>query len=159
MDATTMRSMSSLIHKLKTDYPTLTFFETDQFSWSPTTKTVHYSTDLAHGSELLLHELSHALLEHSDYQRDVQLLALETAAWEKAKQLAKTHRVRLSENVIQDHLDTYRDWMHARSTCPECTAIGYQTGKATYSCPACSHEWRVNEARVCGLKRYRITAK
>lgn len=152
-----MRSTSSLIHKLKSDYPDITFFETDQFSWSPTTKTIHYSTDLPHASQLLLHELSHALLTHTEYQRDVQLLAMETAAWEKAKELADTYRVRLSEDVIQDHLDTYRDWMHHRSTCPECTATGYQTAQQQYACPACTHAWRVNEARICGLKRYKIS--
>lgn len=157
MDATTMRSMSSLIHKLKNDFPTITFFESDQFSWSPPSLTVSYNPELPHASQLLLHELSHGLLEHHDYQRDVELLAMETAAWEKAKQLADDYSVRLSESVVQPHLDTYRDWMHARSTCPECTATGYQTARAHYSCPACGHEWRVNEARICGLKRYKLT--
>lgn len=156
MDATTMRSMSSLVHKLKTDYPDITFFETEQFSWSPTTKTIAFSTTQPHASALLLHELSHGLLEHQDYQRDVQLLAIETAAWEKAKELAETYAIRISEDVIQDHLDTYRDWMHARSTCPECTAIGYQIGPNEYACAACTHQWRVNEARLCGLKRYKL---
>lgn len=154
MDATTMRSMSSLIHKLKTDHPTITFFKTDQFSWSPTTHTVHYSTEIPHASALLLHELSHALLDHHEYQRDVQLLNMETAAWEEAKKQAEHYKIKVSEDVIQDHLDTYRDWMHARSTCPECTATGYQSGASEYTCPACTHTWRVNEARVCGLKRY-----
>lgn len=159
MDAITMRSTSSLIHKLKNDYPSFVFFETDQFSWSPITNTVSYSSDIAHASELLLHELSHGMLGHSAYERDVQLLAIEATAWEHAKELAQKYNVRLGEDVIQDHLDTYRDWMHARSTCPECTATGYQTGISTYNCPACSHKWRVNEARVCGLKRYKITTK
>ena len=154
MDATTMRSMSSLIHKLKTEYPSITFFESDQFAWSPATRTVSYSPELPYASALLLHELSHGLLEHTEYKRDVELLAMEAAAWEKAKELANHYSVRLSENVIQSHLDTYREWMHARSTCPECTATGYQTSAAHYVCPACTHQWRVNEARICGLKRY-----
>lgn len=157
MDVTTMRSMSSLIHKLKTDYPTLIFFESDQFSWSPVTHTVSYDPELPHASALLLHELSHGLLDHREYKRDVELLAMEAAAWEKAKELAEHYSVKLSEHVIQTHLDTYRDWMHARSTCPECTATGYQDSPAHYTCPACAHEWRVNEARLCGLKRYTVT--
>ena len=149
--------MSSLIHKLKTDYPTLTFFESDQFAWSSVTQTISYDPELPHASALLLHELSHGLLQHSEYKRDVELLAMETAAWEKAKILAEHYSVRLPETVIQSHLDTYREWMHARSTCPECTATGYQTSKFHYRCPACTHEWRVNEARLCGLKRYKVT--
>ena len=149
-----MRSMSSLIHKLKTDYPDIIFFETDSFAWSPATHTVHYAPKIKNAPELLLHELSHAILDHHEYQRDIQLLAMETAAWEQAKKLAEQYRSPLSEDVIQDHLDTYREWMHARSTCPECTATGYQTAQSEYSCPACAHQWRVNEARLCGLKRY-----
>jgi Zn finger protein HypA/HybF involved in hydrogenase expression len=156
MDAITMRSMSSLIHKLKTDFPEIIFFETDTFLWSPSTKTVSYSPDAPHASALVLHEISHALLHHDTYQRDVQLLGIEAAAWDMATQLAKQYRIKLSETVAQDHLDTYRDWMHARSTCPECTATGYQTAHTAYTCPACAHEWRVNEARVCGLKRYAV---
>lgn len=157
MDATTMRSMSSLIHKLKTDYPAIVFFETDRFSWSPETQTVSYLAKAPNASELLLHELSHGLLDHQSYQRDIQLLTMETAAWEKAKQLADIYNVRVSEDVIQNHLDTYRDWMHSRSTCPECTATGYQSGQSSYTCAACAHEWRVNEARLCGLKRFSVT--
>lgn len=158
MDVTIMRSISSLIHKLKIDFPSIVFFETEHFSWSPPTQTVSYNPSLPHASQLLLHELSHALLDHREYTRDVQLLAMETAAWEKAHSLADHYSIRLTESVVQDHLDTYRDWMHARSTCPECTATGYQTSAHHYACPACSHEWRVNEARLCGLKRYKATA-
>jgi len=148
--------MSSLIHKLKTEHSTITFLESEHFSWSPVTRTVHYNPAKPHASELLLHELSHALLDHTEYSRDIQLVAMETAAWQKAKELAESYSIRLSEDVAEDHLDTYRDWMHARSTCPECTANGYQTSANGYTCPACTHEWRVNEARVCGLKRYKV---
>lgn len=152
-----MRSISSLIHKLKTDFPSLIFFETEHFSWSPSTGTVSYNPRLAHAAPLLLHELSHALLGHREYQRDIELLGMETAAWEKAVELAETYSIRLTDAVVQEHLDTYRDWMHARSTCPACTATGYQTSRTAYACPACTHEWRVNEARLCGLKRYSIS--
>lgn len=152
-----MRSISSLIHKLKTDYPDLIFFETDYFSWSPLTKTVSYTTSQPHAAALLLHELSHALLDHQEYTRDIQLLGMETAAWEMARQLADQYRIKIHEDTLQNHLDTYRDWMHARSTCPDCTATGYQTKPYEYNCAACSHGWRVNEARLCGLKRYRLS--
>ena len=63
----------------------------------------------------------------------------------------------LNEEVIQEHLDTYRDWLHARSICPSCTANGYQISSHTYECPACLHTWRVNEARICALRRYSLT--
>ncbi len=148
--------MSSLVHRLKTDHPSITFFQTDEFSWSPQTKTVSYNPAGAHASAQLLHELSHALLNHTEYRRDIELIAMETAAWEHAHQLAATYRHKLDEDVIQDHLDTYREWLHTRSTCPECKATGFQTGPAIYECPACTAQWRVNEARLCNLRRYTI---
>jgi hypothetical protein len=148
--------MSSLIHKLKADFPEILFFETEQFSWSPVTATVSYAPNQPHAVALLLHELAHGLLGHREYRRDIELLAMETTAWEKAKELAEHYTVRLPGAVIQDHLDTYREWMDARSTCPECHATGYQTSHHQYACPACTHEWRVNEARLCGLKRSKV---
>lgn len=149
-----MRSMSSLIHKLKTTHPDISFIQAEQFSWLPSTKTVFYDRSAPNASLLLLHELSHALLDHKEYRRDIELIAMETAAWEKAKTLADELSIRAQENAIQDHLDTYRDWLHARSTCPNCSANGYQTASSEYACPACTHTWKVNEARTCALRRY-----
>jgi len=156
MDAITMRSTSSLLHKLKTDYPDIHFQAGDTFMWAPDTKTVFYVNEGPQSKALLLHEVSHGLLEHHEYKRDIELLAMEAAAWDKAKELAVTYHFPVSEAVAEDHLDTYRDWLHARSTCPNCTATGYQNGKDTYACPACNNEWRVNEARVCELRRYTV---
>lgn len=150
-----MRSTSSLLNKLKVDYPDISFKPGDTFLWSPETKTVYYVHDKPDSKALLLHEVSHGLLEHREYTRDIELLAMEAAAWEKANELAKTYHFPISDTVAEEHLDTYRDWLHARSTCPECTATGYQTGRDTYSCPACNTDWRVNEARICELRRYK----
>lgn len=150
-----MRSMSSLIHKLKSDYPAMTFFKSDDFAWSPSIRTVSYNPELPHAAALTLHELSHGLLDHTEYKRDIELIAFEVAAWEKARELAAKYHIDIPENVIEDSLDTYRDWMHARSTCPACSATGYQITRDSYACPACTHEWRVNEARLCALRRYK----
>ena len=155
MDAITMRSTSSLLHKLKTDYPEILFIPGDTFLWDPELKTVFYVNDGPESKALLLHEVSHGLLEHREYKRDIELLAMEAAAWQKAKQLAKLYHFPISEAVAEDHLDTYRDWLHARSTCINCSATGYQTGKDAYTCPACNTRWRVNEARICELRRYK----
>jgi hypothetical protein len=155
MDVTTMRSTSSLLHKLKTDYPDFQFVAGDSFVWSPEVATVYYGSAQPHAKELLLHEVSHGLLGHQKYSRDIELLAMEAAAWEKAAELAQQYHFPISEDLAQEHLDTYRDWLHARSTCINCTATGYQIGKDTYSCPACLTQWRVNEARICELRRYK----
>jgi len=153
-----MRSMSSLLHKLRLEHPTITFFADSQFAWSPESRTVHYNTGEPQAAALLLHELSHGLLEHTTYTRDIELLAMEAAAWDKAKQLADQYHVAISDDTAEDNLDTYREWLHARSTCPACEATGYQSASATYACPACLNTWTVNEARVCALRRY-STAK
>lgn len=152
-----MRSTSSLLHKLKTDYPDIYFIPGETFSWDPLLKTVFYAEDGPMFKALLLHEVSHGLLEHREYKRDIELLAMEATAWDKAKELAKEYHFPISETVAEEHLDTYRDWLHARSTCVNCTATGYQSDKDTYTCPACTTEWRVNEARVCELRRYQKT--
>jgi hypothetical protein len=152
-----MPSMHSLLPRLNKDFAQITFAESERFAWSPDKKTVLYNEKDQNATELLLHELSHGLLGHHDYQKDVELLAMETAAWEKALELAEKYGVNIDDEVSGKHLDTYRDWMHARSTCPHCEATGYQTKKDTYSCVACGGSWRVNEARLCGLKRYSIS--
>lgn len=157
MDATTMPSMHSLLLKLNKDFTQITFTESERFAWSPDVQTVFYNPNDENAAELLLHELSHGLLGHHDYQKDIELVAMEAAAWEKALELAKTYGATIDDGVSEKHLDTYRDWMHARSTCPHCEATGYQTKKDTYSCVACGHSWRVNEARLCGLKRYSLS--
>src|SRR5690606_20435767 len=123
-----------LINKLSLDFPAISFAPGDTFSWSPDAGTVFYGDITPETSGLLIHELAHGLLGHRAYSRDVELLALESAAWEKAAEIAPRYGVTITEDDMQDNLDTYREWMHARSTCPECEATGIQTGPKTYRC-------------------------
>lgn len=150
-----MPSTASLIQRLKTDYPQFTFAPSADFLWSPTDHTVYFNKT-SDSPAFLLHELSHGLLDHTDYQRDVELIAMERAAWDRAVALAGTYDLSIEDDLIETTLDSYRDWLHARSTCPECQATGLQTKKRIYSCPACGHNWRVNEARICALRRFSI---
>jgi len=150
-----MPSIRSLLPKLAVDYPTISFTAGTRFAWSPDQHTVYFDT-ADNNPELLLHELAHGILGHHDYSKDVELVAMETQAWDKAMALADTYAVTISDETVQDNLDTYREWLHARSTCPQCEATGYQSGKQTYSCVACTHTWRVNEARICALRRYKV---
>jgi hypothetical protein len=152
-----MPSIHSLLPKLKQKYPFITFLPGTDFIWSPSDKTVYYDEREKDQSVSLIHELAHGLLEHTDYSKDVQLLTMERNAWDKAIELAKDYQVVIDEDDIEVHLDSYRNWLHSRSTCPACQAIGLQTKKQTYTCLACNHEWRVNEARTCNLRRYSLT--
>lgn len=158
MDVTTMPSMHSLIKQLVRSFPELNFQSGDQYMWSPSTRTVIFYDNEPNPAQLL-HELGHGLLGHDDYSKDIGLLSMERDAWEEAKKIGETFKVLISDETIEDYLDTYREWLHARSTCPNCTAIGVQVKRAHYRCVACSHEWRVNDARVCQLKRYSINTK
>jgi len=148
-----MPSINSLLPKLVADFPTIRFEAGSEFRFSPTEQTVYY---LAKGAPLLLHELSHALLGHESYSKDIDLLKMERDAWVKAQEIAPTYGVTINDDTVQNHLDSYRDWLHDRSLCPSCGATGRQTSPKAYHCDACGQDWRVNEARLCGLKRYKL---
>ncbi len=150
-----MPSTISLIKKLRSDYPQFIFKKSNGFSWSHSENTIFY-TEKDDNNSLLMHELSHALLGHTSYNRDIQLIAMEREAWDHTIKLALKYDIIISDDMVQSNLDTYRDWLHKRSTCPKCTANGLQTGKNTFKCLACGHSWRVNDAKTCALRRYNV---
>lgn len=155
MDATTTPSINSLIDKLRLNYPDLRFTASDSFEWNVAEKQVLFDPNDDLGIERLLHEVGHAQLQHEGFHKDVDLIAMERAAWELAKtDIGPKFDVRIPADVIEDDLDTYRGWLHARSTCPECESTGLQIKRHTYKCLACSKNWRVNDARTCELRRY-----
>ncbi|MCX6728834.1 MAG: ImmA/IrrE family metallo-endopeptidase [Candidatus Saccharibacteria bacterium] len=155
MDVIIMPSTISLIKNLKSDFPQFNFQKSSSFLWSHSDNTVYY-TDKKDDFRFLFHELAHALLNHVDYGRDIELIAMESQAWDRAKEIASSYEVVIDDDYIQDNLDTYRDWMHERSTCPSCSANGIQIKKKNYRCLACSHQWHVNEAKTCALRRYSL---
>lgn len=149
-----MPSTTQLARQLAADYPVIAFTIGERDHWNPYTHTVTYTAD-AQPHELL-HEVGHALLGHASYDKDIELIAMERAAWIKAKEVADVYGYDIDEEAVETHLDTYRDWLHARSTCPSCQANGMQVGARIYRCPACQSQWRVNEARSCRLRRQQI---
>ncbi len=151
-----MQLITSLASKLQADFPAYTFTASDTFYWSSDQAQIAFDSN-SEDTAALLHELSHAVLAHAEYQKDITLIEMERDAWHYAtSQLAPRYNVTITDSMVQDALDTYRDWLHARSTCPQCKATGVQTKADQYKCIACSTKWRVNEARVCALRRYRI---
>lgn len=150
-----MPSIASLISRLRIDYPQFLFKKDTQFLWAPVEQTIYYTFSNDSCYIFLLHELSHGLLNHVNYNYDIELITMERQAWDMATILAKKYGLTIDEDIIQTTLDTYRDWIHARSTCPNCTATGIQTQKYNYRCLACGHEWHVNEARIRALRRYK----
>ena len=156
MDVITMPSTALIIQNLKNKYPQFIFSPSDNFYWSYSDKTIFYNEKLPNFELFILHELAHAILQHNKYTQDIQLIAMERQAWDYTIKLAKSLKIKAPESIIQSSIDSYRDWMHSRSTCPKCTSTGLQIDKKNYKCPACDHVWAVNEARICSLKRYSL---
>jgi hypothetical protein len=150
--------MQQIITKLKNLFPALSYKPGELFCWSPETDEIIYKED-AEGARAiwsLLHETGHALLEHAAYKADFELLKLEVAAWDKARELAEKLDLEIDENHIQDCLDTYRDWLYKRSICPKCTAKCLQQNDYVhYRCFNCHTMWRVSASRFC--RAYRST--
>jgi len=149
-------SLHPLLDVLRVDFPYYTFTAGNEFAWRPDDQTIIYAPHEPSAAQQLLHELAHAELLHTVYELDVELLEREAWAWQYAERLAKQYHLTLPRSVAEDHLDTYRLWLWKRSQCPECHQTGIQTTKNTYSCINCRYSWRVNEARKCNLKRYRL---
>lgn len=132
----------------------LTFSSGEVFSWNHNACAISYDSTDEHVTEQLLHEFGHAQLNHAKYSRDIELLAMERDAWQQAVELSKELDIDIDQEVIDSHLDTYRDWLHARSLCPNCQATGIQTASYRYKCVACLNNWRVNDAKICQLRRW-----
>lgn len=153
--------MPSLLVRLQTDFPTLLFQPVSSFYWSPEEETVYYAepTDTSEATWKLLHETCHGILNHQLYKTDFDLLQLEVAAWRKARELGKTYHITIGSDHIEDCLDSYRDWLHARSTCPSCLANGLQTTPTRYECLNCESSWQVSRSRFCRAYRRSMAAK
>lgn len=145
-------SARSLLEELSRLTPGVKFESGKSFYWSPHKATVTYAAsqlDEESGVWSLLHETAHAQLEHTIYKTDFELLLLEVAAWEHAKDLAHSLKLEIDEDHVQDCLDTYRDWLHRRSTCPTCGNVGLQHSTSEYNCHNCNTRWHVTTARFC----------
>jgi hypothetical protein len=152
--------MKKLLERLQADYPGIRFTRGEAFFWSPKDKSVTYASVSAQpliARWSLLHEVSHGILGHMSYKSDFELMELEVAAWHKAQELGKQYDVEIDPEHIQDCLDTYRDWLHRRSTCPTCGTVSLQKDSETYNCFNCRTTWRVSSSRFC--RPYRKVAR
>lgn len=151
-----MPTVLELIPLLQKDYPYISFTQGELFVWSPKKQSVTYSTtytDENHAAWALLHEVAHATLDHEHYKNDIDLLRHEVAAWHAAKDIANNYDMTIDENHIEDCLDTYRDWLHKRATCPNCTVVTIQQANGNYKCFNCQTSWRVPDSPLCRITR------
>jgi hypothetical protein len=152
-----LTQLDALLERIASDYPDLQFIESAHFSWHAGKKHVSYkknSKNTLRDMLALLHELGHAILEHKDYKHDIELVQLEVAAWDKAQELANTYGLEMDDEYIQDCIDTYRDWLHLRATCPTCYARSLQASTSRYKCFNCQSSWQVSRSRLC--RPYRL---
>ena len=124
------------LEKIKHDFKDFRFLEGRKFAFRPP-KTIILGPPEPYSELLALHEVSHAILGHKDFKTDVSRLRMESEAWEKAKELAFKYKIEAEEDVIQEQLDTYRDWLHKKSRCPKCGLTRFQSADGIYHCPRC----------------------
>jgi len=144
--------MEPLLATLIATYPQLSFVPGRTFCWSPKKREIQYNPKVSDSAAVyaLLHEVSHALLNHKNYTADFELLHMEVAAWEEAKRIAPVYNISIDEDHIQDCLDSYRDWLYQRSVCPTCSTKSLQQdGKSLYRCHNCHATWQVANSRFC----------
>ncbi|MBQ2695270.1 hypothetical protein IJG04_01375 [Candidatus Saccharibacteria bacterium] len=127
---------NDFLKRLKTDYSDLRFRNGRKFAFRPP-KTVILGPVEPFSELLALHEVSHAILGHKTFRMDVERLRMESEAWDKARELAIEYGIEINEDLIEDELDTYRDWLHQRSRCPKCGLTRFQTQDTKYHCPQC----------------------
>jgi len=142
-----------LVEQLRVDFPEVLFVVGDECRWTPEKNAVFYTDE----DEInLLHELGHALLGHKNFTQDIELLHFERDAWEKAREIGVKYGVKITDQQIENALDTYRDWLHERSKCPNCGQNGVQSGpNGDYRCINCNTVWKTNDARKTALRRYK----
>jgi hypothetical protein len=142
-------SAKDFISQLAKDYPALKFQPGSQDHWSPKSQTITY--DKAEALEKMccgiLHELAHAVLDHTSYNSDFELVKLESEAWSLAAKMGQKYGVEIDDEHIQNCLDTYRDWLHRRSACPKCGTHVLQKDVKHYQCYNCQASWQVSAGR------------
>jgi hypothetical protein len=135
---------NTLINRLTKDNPAISIRGDERFYWQPETLTVHYDlSETEHFNEYILHEMSHAQLSHQNSYSDIGLLRMEVDAWENAKVLALRYSIEISDEIVQNSLNTYRSWLYKRSLCPKCKSNGIQIHADIYCCTDCYSEWQV----------------
>jgi hypothetical protein len=151
------------ISDIKRRFNQFAFKTHEIFHWSPKDNTIYYDPNELHtkeGISQLLHEIGHALSNHKTYASGIQLVKIESEAWTKAREVAESYGLKISSKQIERCLDSYRDWLHIRSTCPNCETIALEVEPNRYHCFNCLQKWRVpSDQRTRHYRLKIITSK
>lgn len=155
MPSSTSTAHKKLLNSLRKDFSAYRFKAAKSAYWSPKEQTIFYKEQLTEDRDIwaLLHELGHAELQHATFLTDFELLKMEVQAWDKAKEIALRFDILISGDHIDNCLDSYRDWLHKRSTCPSCGIRTLQINTREYLCINCRTKWRVAPSRFCRVYR------
>lgn len=138
--------LNNFVAGLKKDFAQLRFREGRKFAFRPPRtiilEPVCESVNAKNAEKYrlsALHEVGHALLGHKFYTTDPERLRMESEAWAKARELCLQYNIVYDTDYAEGELDTYREWLHRRSHCPECGLTRYQTKDGEYHCPGCEN--------------------
>lgn len=146
-------NFSSLLSRLKADFPEINFELAESFRWSAENQTVYYTPEGDYAPWTLLHEVGHMISQHTSYKTDSALVQMEVEAWQKAADLASRYNTTIDEDYIQDCIDSYRNWQYQRSKCPVCLQTGIEKPRGQYKCINCANTWKVSINRFCRVYR------
>jgi hypothetical protein len=148
--------LNSTVAKLREEFPGIEFVKSSTFKWDPDELKIYYSPKSENSLWSLFHEIGHMMLHHKNYRSDFSLLKMEAQAWHKAKEIAAKHKIKIDSDHIEKCLDSYRDWLYARSSCRECMQTGLEISTGLYKCINCNFRWKVSPERFCRVYRKKI---
>lgn len=129
---------ATFLARIRSDFPEFKIISGKRFSFRPP-KTIVVGPEEPNDSLLLLHELGHALSGHRNFDTSVRRVKMEREAWDKARELCSKYEVEYDEDLIEGELDTYRDWLHKKTSCPKCGLTMFQTPDGFCHCPRCEN--------------------
>ncbi|MBR2841629.1 hypothetical protein IKE80_02520 [Candidatus Saccharibacteria bacterium] len=129
---------AEFLNMLKRDFADFNFKRGRKFAFRPP-RTIVIGPEEPAWQLLALHEVGHAVSGHKNFETDVGRIKMEMEAWEKARELATRYGVIFDETIVQEELDTYRDWLHQKSRCPKCGLTRFETPDGQYHCPRCEN--------------------
>lgn len=141
-----MLESDELVAQLKKDYPDFIFKSGSRFAFRPPKTIIIGPYEGKNTPLLLFHELGHALSKKYSYNLSVERLKIESLAWQAGKTAYLACQKSgnypnlppWNETFVEDNLDTYRNWLHQKSTCKSCGLTMYQSKDKTWSCPYCN---------------------
>lgn len=133
---------ANLVERLSKDFSDLRFRQGRKFAFRPP-RTVVFEPLTGVDAEYkiysmrLLHEVGHALSGHRTYRQDLERVKMECEAWRRARSLCERYGVEYDEGVVEQELESYREWLHQKSKCSQCGLTRYQAENGVYHCPFC----------------------